>query len=246
MPKSVLERVEKGDDRRQILGVRVSSTDMRQVLKKIAEFVHSSHNSAAKIVVTLNPEFVMLAQKDPEFKEILNSADLSFADGHGLRLAEADLAIVPGRKVVQQLVTSGKYRIFYLGGRQGVAQAMAEKYGGMGDSGHENVRADLGKAEVNSRIIGRINAYKPDIVLVGYGGPWEEKWIWANREKVRSKVMMGVGGSFDFLTGRAALPPIWMENMGLEWLWRLIREPWRWKRQIALVQFAIRILLTKI
>lgn len=237
MPDGSQKKLKKADDRRQILGVGVSSTDLNGVLTKIANFITSSHKSGPAVVVTVNPEFVMIAQNDLEFRSILNSADLAIADGQGLRLAEPSLKIVPGRRVVQKLVESTQYKIYYLGGAEGVTEAMVKKFGGKGESGHKNVQVSLTDPEISEKIVKNINSYKPDIVLVAYGAPWQEKWIWANKDKVQAKVMMGVGGSFDYLIGKAALPPKWMEKMGLEWLWRLIREPRRWRRQLALIRF---------
>jgi N-acetylglucosaminyldiphosphoundecaprenol N-acetyl-beta-D-mannosaminyltransferase len=206
------------------------------VIRKIDQIATSSLKKMF-LVVTVNPEFIMQAQSDRQFKQILNSADLAIPDGHGLRLKSANLQIVPGRKVVQALVETRKYKIFFLGGREGVAQAMAEKYGGDYDAGHQDIRSQLLDAQENERVLEKINKYKPDILLVAYGAPWQEKWLWKYKPQLQAKLAMGVGGTFDYLTNRAKLPPQWVETAGLEWLWRLIHEPRRVKRQLSLVKF---------
>ena len=189
-----------------------------------------------KLIVTVNSEFVMLAQEDAEFKKILNGADLAIADGTGLKLAGVK-NVVPGRMVVEALIRKG-YRMFYLGGRGGVARAMSQKYGGAYDNGE----VDIKNPQRNDEIVAKINKFKPDILLVAYGAPWQEKWLFANRSSLMVKVGMGVGGAFDYLTGRATLPPEWINKIGLEWLWRLVREPWRWKRQLNLIRFVVAVI----
>lgn len=123
---------------------------------------------------------------------------------------------------------------------------MAEKYGGQYDDGHLDIRSQILDVRENARIIKKINNYKPDILLVAYGAPWQEKWLWNNRSMLNAKILMGVGGAFDYLTGKSMLPPIWVEQAGLEWLWRLVNEPWRWRRQINLVKFVYLVLCERI
>ena len=89
----------------------------------------------------------------------------------------------------------------------------------------------------------KVNKYKPDILLVAYGAPWQEKWLWTNRHRLKAKVGIGVGGAFDYLTGHAAVPSEWINKLGLEWLWRLVHEPWRWRRQLSLIRFGWKVLI---
>ncbi len=229
------KQAKQGDNRVNVLGVGVSSTSMLGVLKKIDEWVKQNLPTGrqVKLIVTVNPEFVMLAQDDPEFKKILNAADLEIADGIGLKLAGIK-EIVPGRMVAEKIIN--KYKVFYLGSR--VAAEMTKKFGGQYDDGE----ADIKNPVRNEEILAKINKFKPDILLVAYGAPWQEKWLFANRDSLRVKVGMGVGGAFDYLTGHASIPPEWMSKMGLEWLWRLVHEPWRWRRQLSLIRFVFAIL----
>lgn len=210
-----------------ILGVGVNGTELVEVLTKIATWVKKSPQM--KLVTTVNPEFIVLAQDDPEFKNILNNADLNIPDGNGLKLAGIK-NIIPGRKLVQELIKKS-YKIFYLGSR--VAGEMAKKYGGAYDDGE----LDIKYPRRNSEIVAKINKYQPDILLVAYGAPAQEKWLSANRNLLKAKVGIGVGGAFDYLTGKTKLPPKFIERYSLEWLWRLVQEPWRWRRQLRLIRF---------
>jgi len=222
----------------KILGIPIVSTSIEKVLAKIDEIVHSSLKRLPFLIVTVGPEFIMMAQKDMDFARIIAAADLPLPDGVGIRWGlKNSVQIIPGRKLVSELVKKN-YRIFYLGGRDNVAAAMAAKYGGAWDEGEQNVRQGFID---NERIIDKINDYAPDVLLVAYGAPHQEKWLWSNRSRIKAKVVMGVGGSFDYLAGKVRLPPVWVEKIELEWLWRLIHQPWRWRRQLRLVEFAVRL-----
>ncbi len=222
-----------------ILGVGVAITSQDQVLEKIDQICRSSFRMPF-FIVTVNTEFIMLAQDDVQFKHILNSADLAIPDGVGLRLAGVN-TIVPGRKLVSALITNN-YRSFYLGGQDDVARLMTAKFGGESDLGEADVKNPVRGAE----ILSKINKYSPDILLVAYGAPGQEKWIWNNKDKIKAKVVMGVGGTFDYLVGKVQLPPEWVNNLGWEWLWRLGHQPWRWRRQLNLLRFGLLIVKQKL
>lgn len=223
-----------------ILGVGVVSSNKEQVINILSREINKRDLTRPFFVVTVNPEFVMEAQRDGEFKRILNKADLALPDGAGLKLASREMTeIIPGRKVVEELLNK-KIKVFYLGGEYGVAKVMAQKFGGEWDEGEKNIKA--GDKETQ-RIVSKINKYQPDLLLVAYGAPWQEKWIWRHSEEIKAKVVIGVGGTFDSLAGRVKLPPKWVEKMGWEWLWRLKQEPWRWRRQLNLIKFVWRVLV---
>jgi N-acetylglucosaminyldiphosphoundecaprenol N-acetyl-beta-D-mannosaminyltransferase len=99
--------------------------------------------------------------------------------------------------------------------------------------------------KVEDDIVDRVRAAAPDLLLVAYGVPVEEKWIARNRERLGVPVMVGVGGSFDFVAGVTKRAPVWMRRLGLEWLHRLMHEPWRWRRQLALPRFVVLVLRQK-
>jgi len=218
-----------------ILGVDVVSSLTSSLLKQFEQIINKKVFVKPFFVITANPEILMLGQNDGEYQKILNSADLVIADGMGLKLAGIK-DVTPGRVLAGELL-SKKLKIFFLGGKNQVAREMAIKYGGKWDDGHKNIRIDPIDLITNERIINKINKCKPDVLLVAYGSPWQEKWIAENLSKLQAKVVMGVGGAFDYLTGRTKIPPDFINKAGLEWAWRLWHEPWRWKRQLALVKF---------
>lgn len=205
----------------KVLGVEIASIEMNEVLEKIEK----QPQGKPFWIVTANPEILLLAQEDPSYKEILKQADLVIADGVGLKLVHPELKRLRGRELVVGMIEKG-LKIFYLGGQDGVAQMMADKFGGQADSGE----IDINNPQRNEEILRKINNYKPDLLLVAYGAPAQERWIYNNRSQIDSKAIMGVGGTFDYLTGKRPLPPRLIANFGLEWLWRLATQPWRWKR----------------
>ena len=207
-------------------------------------------------IATTNPEFVMLAQRDLDFRHILQQADLCIPDGVGLLYAARWLGTplierVPGSELVHDLAAlaaaEGK-RLFLLGAAPGVAEEAAaifqSRYPTLEIAG--TFAGSPSHAE-NDAIVARINASQADLLFVAYGAPNQDKWIARNRDKLPTvRVAIGVGGSLDFVTGRAIRAPRWVQNLGLEWFHRLIKEPWRWRRMLALPHFAVRVLLGRL
>lgn len=194
----------------------------------------------------------MAAQDDPAFMAILNQADLCIPDGVGAlwaarwlgtplkeRVAGSDLIwLLAGRAAREG------WRLFLLGGWNDVAARTAEiltrRYPGLQVVG---TYAGSPREEENAAIVARVNASRADVLLVAYGAPAQDKWIARNREALATvRAAMGVGGSFDFVVGEAKRAPGWMQRLGLEWLHRLLREPWRWRRQLALPRFVLAVI----
>lgn len=207
-------------------------------------------------IATTNPEFVMLAQRDPDFRHILHHADLCIPDGVGLLYAARWLGTplperVPGSELVHDLAAlaaaEGK-RLFLLGAAPGVAEEAAAIF----QRRHPSLQiagtyAGSPAPAENEAIVARINASQADLLFVAYGAPNQDKWIARNRDNLPTvRVAIGVGGSLDFVTGRAIRAPRWLQNLGLEWLHRLVKEPWRWRRMLALPHFALRVLLSRL
>lgn len=210
-----------------ILGVKVDRVDLKTVLNLVDQWVKQGKK---KYIVTVNPEFVMLAQKDEEFKKILNQADLAICDGIGLLLADRRLKRVTGVDLMLSLINKG-YRIVLAGGRFGVAEKAAKLVG----SGPVTGMSDPDIEE--------INRIKPDLLFVALGMGKQEKWIAKNLPKLKVKVAMGVGGALDQMVKPWLRAPKWVHNLGLAWLWRLIMQPWRIKRQLSLVKFAGKVMI---
>lgn len=199
-------------------------------------------------VYTPNAEIIMQAQRNPELKSILNEAGLLIPDGAGVILGSKILKTplkekVSGIDLVKNLLkaSAGKNIGFYiLGGKPGVADMAAVNI--MSEFGKVNIRGyahGYFTPEEENALIENINKQKPDILLVALGVPKQEFWIHQNMYRLNCKVCIGVGGSIDIFAGTAALAPEFMRKAGLEWLFRLIREPRRYKRMMDLPRFVL-------
>lgn len=221
-----------------ILGVKIDNIDMDEVLKKAEIFLKDGRQH---YIVTPNPEMIVLAQKDKEFKEILNRADLSLPDGMGVVWASRPFGEqlknrVTGSDLMGEILKLQNVKIFLLGGKNGAARKISEKF--------SNV---VGFTENINESIGLINELQPNILFVAFGASKQEKWIHYNMAKIPSiKVAVGVGGAFDFISGKIRRAPKFLRNIGLEWLWRLVLQPWRAKRIYnAVIKFPVLMLISK-
>lgn len=232
----------------EILGVRVDVVTYAELLSEVDAFVAARRPHQ---IVTLNPEMLVAAHGDDAFREQLNGADLNVADGVGLILAARLLgkhlpARITGSDGIFRLASHCAvrgYRPYLLGAAPGVAEKaverLAELYPRLQVAG---TFAGSPRAEDEAAIVERVRAAAPDLLFVAYGVPAEEAWITRNRGRLGVPVMIGVGGAFDYVAGVTRRAPAWMRRVGLEWLHRLAREPWRWRRQLALPRFAFLVL----
>ncbi|NLX75891.1 MAG: WecB/TagA/CpsF family glycosyltransferase [Clostridiaceae bacterium] len=230
-----------------IHGVRIHNVTMNEAVQLIQGWIEED-DSVPRAVYTPNSEIIMQAQRNVEFKNILNTADLLVPDGAGVVLASRILKTplkekVSGIDLVKNLfrVFSGKNVSFYiLGGQPGVAEMAAvniiAEYKKIKIAGYDH---GYFKPDEEDAVIERINSAEPDIVLVGMGAPKQELWINSNRYRIKCKVLIGVGGSIDVFAGRVTLTPEFIRKAGFEWLHRLIREPRRIKRMVDLPRFMI-------
>lgn len=233
-----------------LLDIHIHPLTMSQTIAHITRWVNDGNHLHQ--ICTANPEFVMRAQQDPTFKHILNTADLTLADGIGLvwgaRWRGQHLPQrVPGSELVYhiaQACAQHGWSLFLLGAAEGVApqaaQILQKKYPALKIVG--TYAGSPAPAE-NDHIVQLINNSRAQLLYVAYGAPKQDQWIARNKANLpHVRVAIGVGGSLDFITGRATRAPRWVQNIGLEWLHRLILEPWRWRRMLALPRFAWRIL----
>jgi N-acetylglucosaminyldiphosphoundecaprenol N-acetyl-beta-D-mannosaminyltransferase len=232
-------------DRIEILGVRVDNVGYNDLLARIDAFVASGQPHQ---VVTLNTEMLVAAHNDPQFRGMLNASDLVVADSAGLMLAARWL----GHPLKQRVTGSDGiywlaahcarkgYRPFFLGAAPGVAEVVAERLASA-NPGLSVAGAFAGspRPEDEAKVMAQVHAAAPDLLFVAYGVPTEEAWIARQRDRLGVPVMIGVGGAFDFVAGVTKRAPVWMRRLGLEWLHRLISEPWRWRRQLALPRFMV-------
>jgi N-acetylglucosaminyldiphosphoundecaprenol N-acetyl-beta-D-mannosaminyltransferase len=232
----------------QILSVRVSCVTMSETLSALESMVESREPHH---VVTVNPEFIMASRGNSAFRHVLNSADLAVPDGTGVVLASGILGRpigerVPGVDLIEQFAVRGgkkRFRFFLLGASPGLADRAAFVLQGL-SSGLEIAGTFSGSPDPESEdeICRRIIDAKPDVLLVAFGSPAQDLWIARTKDRLRVPVSIGVGGSLDYIAGSVARAPAWMRGLGLEWLYRLMNQPGRWRRMLVLPGFVILVL----
>jgi N-acetylglucosaminyldiphosphoundecaprenol N-acetyl-beta-D-mannosaminyltransferase len=231
----------------RVLGVRVDCLDMGAALAEIERLVDDGGHH---LVATVNPEFVMSAQKDREFARVLESADLCLPDGVGVVWAARRqgcriIEPVPGVDLIPPLAgmcARRGFRLFLLGAEPGVASDLASRW--RGDNPGLQVESHPGSVDQSSdaETLKLIRAHRTQVLLVAFGAPKQELWIDRLKDQLNVSVAVGVGGAFDYLAGRVPRAPVWMRRAGLEWLHRLVRQPWRARRMAVLPAFAIKVL----
>jgi N-acetylglucosaminyldiphosphoundecaprenol N-acetyl-beta-D-mannosaminyltransferase len=226
-----------------ILGIRISDVTLKETLGYLEAMAVSGKPHH---VMTVNPEFVMMARESAEFRSVLSRAALTIPDGIGIVWAARILGTplrerVAGVDTVNQFaaIAAGRgFRIFLLGAAPGVAEKVAERLErenpGLKIAG---TYAGSPRPSEEDEICEKILKAKPHVLLVAYGPPRQDLWIARTMERLRIPVAIGVGGTFDFIAGVVPRAPSWMQKAGLEWLFRLMQEPRRWKRMLTLPRF---------
>lgn len=230
-----------------ILGIPLHCVTMDEAVQRIAAMIDEG---SFHLVVTLGTEMVMNARTDAAFREVACGADLLVPDTIGVvwaarRQGFTHAVKVAGVELLQALAAEGArrgWRFFLLGGKPGVADEaaarLAARHPGLVIAGTHH-----GYFHDDAAVVDMISAARPDVLLAALGSPRQETWSrrWGNKMGVA--VSMGVGGSFDVLAGRSTRAPRWMIRLGLEWLYRLLREPRRVGRMLVLPRFVLRIVL---
>jgi len=219
----------------------IDNVDWSGALGRVENLVDSGRKAYA---VTPNVDHVVLAEQDPYFLKIYREADLVIPDGMALLWAARFLGTPLREKIsgsdflirFSSPAAARGYRVFYLGGKAGAAAASAEiltkKFPGLNVVG--TCDPPLGfelERQSNSRVIDEINRSGCDIIFVGLGTPKQEKWIYENRRHYEARMSFPVGAGFDFVSGKSRRAPLWMQQSGMEWFWRLSREPVRLGRR---------------
>ena len=228
-----------------LLGVPIDDLTMSEALSRLENFVEEGRNAGkGHQVATVNADFLIKAHHDPLLRQILREADMATADGMPLVWGARRLGVPLRERVtgsdmtpaLAELAARKGYKLFLLGAAPGVAQRAADIL--------QAKHPDLQLAGVLSppfapvekmdpTIIDEIKEADPDILLVAFGNPKQEKWIYAHAKELNVPVMMGVGASLDFIAGISRRAPHWVQKLGLEWCHRLIQEPKRlWKRYL--------------
>ncbi|MDR7526668.1 MAG: WecB/TagA/CpsF family glycosyltransferase [Armatimonadota bacterium] len=218
-----------------LLGLPVHPVTLEEAVERLLRAVAA--RSAPVHVVSLNGALVMQALRDPDLAAVIRAAGLVIPDGIGTVLAGRILDVpvrrrVAGVDVAEALCREAArhgYRVYLLGAAPGVAEAAAsrlrERYPGFVVAGTDH---GYFGPEDESAVLARIRAARPDILLVALGAPRQERWLHRHAATLGVPVVMGVGGTLDVLAGRVRRAPRWMQALGLEWLYRMVRQPWRW------------------
>ncbi|MGH2447508.1 MAG: WecB/TagA/CpsF family glycosyltransferase [Chloroflexota bacterium] len=232
------------DDRLPVLGIGVDALTQPQVLARIEQAVDERQIVQ---IVTVNAEFIMRARRDRDFAQVLDRADIATADGAGVVWAlRRKGAALPERVggygliwSLSSLAATRGYRVFLLGGGQGIAAEAAERLrAAIPNLQIAGTLSGTPRLEDAADIVEAIRQSNADVLFVAFGAPAQDLWIAQHLAETGAVVAMGVGGSFDYIAGRAKRAPIWMQQHGLDWLWRLVHQPWRWRRMLVLPHFA--------
>ena len=228
-----------------ILGITVDTYSMHETVEQIRQAVERQIQIR---VVTANPEMIDASERSESLKQLVNSADIVTPDGIGVvwaagRLGTPGLERVTGIDLAQALFPiahGGKWRIFFLGGKPGVAEQAANQVVLKNPGITWDAMHGYFSLEEEPEVLDKIRHFKPDVLFVGLGAPRQEYWL--EEHPGLAFVSVGVGGSFDALAGIVIRAPKRLQELHVEWLYRLWKEPWRWKRQIVLPRFVIKVL----
>lgn len=248
----------------------LNSRSKSELLKKLRLQLKMEQQTQLLSIATLNPEQVVQAQTDDKFRSVLKQFSLIVADGVGIVwatrfLTGAKMERIPGVELAEALVNicaSHNQKVFLLGGKKGVAKRAANQLIGELDNRalEQTTSVDLinfstGAVDIvhetktqRAQVLKKIHQQKPALLLVGYGAPYQEIWIQENRDELERagvKVAMVVGGAFDYWSGDVPRAPLRLRQIGVEWLFRLITQPWRWRRQLRLIRFVTMVVAEK-
>lgn len=235
----------------KLFGVKFHKFDQEQAFKR---FLYLLNRSKYSMIFTPNPEIVMMAQKDLEYKDILAEGDLVIPDGIGIILASRIKKLgldkrLPGIEMMENILkycNNAQKSIYLLGSSADNVEKAAEniksEYPNIDIKGyHDGYFDDTEELQ----IVDKINEVKPDILFVAMGAPKQEKWMYKHRKILNVKVAMGVGGAVDVWSGAVKRAPKLFRKIHLEWFYRILTNPKRIKRSFVLPQFLLKVLLSR-
>ena len=239
------ERDELMGERLEILGVGIDKLTGQEALQQIGAFIASGQPHQ---IVTANAEIIYQASKNEKMRSVINKAQMVTADGSGVVWASRQLGQPLPQRVTGIDLVNGiceqsakeKWKIYILGSAPGVAATAAvnirDKFPGCNIIGTHH---GYFHAKEEKQILAELEQLQPDVLFVALGAPKQEYWIAEHMEQLQIPVAMGIGGSMDVLSGNVKRAPKWMQKMSLEWLYRLIIQPTRFKRMLALPKFML-------
>ena len=236
-----------------IFGVNIDNVTEDEAAERTKELIEKS-NKSCTLIVAPNVEFIMTAQKDKEFYDILKTAELATPDSVGVEMAGKKLKTpfkqrIPGQayfRAVCKMAAKEGYTIYLLGGRGDIPRLTKENVESL-FPGIKIIGYHEGFFEKDSEqdVISEINSLQPNILFVATGHPRQEKWIYNHKNELRVDVAAGQGGTFDYEAGNIKRAPKWIQKIGIEWLWRLILQPSRIKRMIVLPKYYLMVKFKK-
>ena len=238
----------------KLWGVTFDNVSMNYALSKARGLIVNPESKSANLVVTLNAIGMETLIDDAEFAECVKESALVLADGAGLcmglkmlgqpiheRIAGIDFA-----EQLCRLASSEKWPVYFVGAAGDTAkicaETLCEKYPGLIAAGARDGYFDVSDTTIPDAVA----KSGAKILLAAMGQPRQEKWVMLHRERLGSVLAVGVGGAFDVFAGNLRRAPLWMQKAGLEWLYRMLQEPMRWRRNVRLITFVLRVFATKL
>ena len=237
----------------KILGVKIDNIDVEEAGIITKELIKKS-NKSCKLIVAPNTEFVMMAQKDRDFFNILKSAELSTPDSVGIMIGgklqnKPFKARIPGQQYFRKILEVGEkegWTFYFLGGKEDVPKKAVENikkiYPNVNIVGYHE---GFFEKDSEKDVLSEINRLKPNVLFVAMGAPLQEKWIYNHKNELKVDVAAGQGGTFDYESGKVKRAPRIVQKLCMEWLWRLILQPKRILRMTVLPIYLIKILFSK-
>lgn len=237
----------------KILGIDIDNIDIQEAGEITKKLVNES-NKSCKIIVAPNTEFIMMAQKDEEFYNILKKAELATPDSVGVMLGgkmqkKPFKSRIPGQAYFRKVLEVGEkenWTFYLLGGKDDVPKLAAENvkkiYPNINIVGYHE---GFFEKDSEEEVINEINKLKPNVLFVAMGAPIQEKWIAKHKNELEVDVAAGQGGTFDYEAGKIRRAPKIVQKLCIEWLWRLILQPSRIVRMVVLPIYLIKITFTK-
>lgn len=234
-----------------IFGIPFSKMSMNETVEYLTERIEANVQTH---VITANPIMVMTATENKAYKDMMLQSDLIVPDGSGIvwaakKFGDAVAERVTGFDLLHELMKCGEehhWKVYLLGTSQEVIQAAADalqlQYPQVRIVGYRN---GYFKADQDEEVVNEIASLQPHLLFVARGADTQEPWIVKYRKQLQVPFIMGVGGSFDVISGKLKRAPIWMQKLRLEWLFRLIQEPKRLPRMMVLPKFMLKVLRSR-
>lgn len=243
--------------KKTLLGITIPTETSTIILEQIKKYI-STHSQFCHIV-SLNPENIIISQTSIEFKKTIETAQIHIIDGIGVVLAARILGIHIGERftgvdLMQELIVlaqKSRLTVLLIGGGPNLALSLSKCYQRnypeakfFGIKGFKNIYRQTKNEE--DKILSIVRSAKPNLIFAAFGSPEQELWLVRHKRQFKGIVCMGVGQGFDVAGGLVNRAPTWIQKIGLEWLYRLLTQPWRWRRQLRLIQFMWLILQEKL